>query len=144
MSLSVVSRVRIARAPHDVFEFIADPHNLPRWDPAIRAVRRTEEGPVGLGSGLTVTAVEAGRTIVLDTRVTDFEPGRVFGVSASYGGVPLTLRWRLEPEGEGTRVTAEGEAQLDGMLMLMAGLIKGLVAERLERAHANLKRLLER
>lgn len=143
MSLHVEATVRIGRAPEDVFAFIADPENLPRWDPAVREVRRTEAGPVGPGSGLTVTAEEAGRRILLDTRVTDFEPGRLFGISATYSGVPLRLRWRLEPDGEGTRVTAEGEAELGGFLMFAGGMIKGIVADRLERAHANLKRLLE-
>lgn len=143
MSLRVETSVRIDRAPADVFAFIAEPENLPRWDPAIREVRRTGEGPVGPGSGLTITAEEAGRRVQVDSHVTEFEPGRLFGVAASFSGVPLRLRWRLEPDGSGTRVTAEGEAELDGMLALAGGLIRGIVTDRLSRAHENLRRLLE-
>ena len=135
--------MRIGRPPAEVFAFIAEPENLPRWDPAIREVRRTEPGPVGLGSGLTVMAAEAGRSVVVDSHVTDFLPDRLFGVAATFSGVPLRLRWRLEPDGDGTRVTAEGEAELGGLMALAGGFVKGIVAERLSQAHANLKRILE-
>ena len=143
MSLRVETSVRIERSPADVFAFIAEPENLPRWDPAIREVRRREPGPVGLGSGLTVMAAEAGRSVVVESHVTDYVPDRLFGVAATFSGVPLRLRWRLEPDGQGTRVTAEGEAELGGLMALAGGFVKGLVADRLSRAHANLKRVLE-
>lgn len=143
MSLRVETSVRIARPPADVFAFIADPANLPRWDPAIREVRRTEDGPVRLGSGLNVTAEEGGRRVAVAMRVIAFEPGRAFGVAATYGGVPLQLTWQLEPAGAGTLLTARGEAEVGGLLTLAGGFISGLVRERLDQAHANLKRLLE-
>jgi len=143
MSVRVETSVRIARPPAEVFAFIADPTNLPRWDPAIREVRRTDDGPVGKGSGLSVTAEEGGRRVAVDTRVVEFEPDRAFGVSATYSGVPLRLTWRLEPSGTGTRLTAHGEAEVGGFLALAGGFIKGLVVDRLDQAHANLKRILE-
>lgn len=143
MSVRVSKSIRIARSPEDVFTFIATPENFPRWDPAIREVRRTGQGPVHRGSELSVTVEEGGRTVSLDTRVTDFEPGRLFGVSATYSGIPLHLRWRIRPEGDGTLLTSEGEAEVGGFMALASGLIKGMVEERLDRAHHNLKRMLE-
>jgi uncharacterized protein YndB with AHSA1/START domain len=143
MSLRVETSVRIRRPPAEVFAFIADPTNLPRWDPAVREVRRTEDGPVGRGSGLRVTAEEGGRRVAIDTRIVEFEPDRAFGIEATYGGVPLRLTWRLEPVTDGTRLTASGEAEVGGLLALAGGFVKGLVLERLDNAHASLKRLLE-
>jgi uncharacterized protein YndB with AHSA1/START domain len=143
MSLSVKTAVHIARSPHDVFAFIAEPENLPRWDPAIQAVRRKEPGPVGPGSKLTVTAEEGGRQVTIDSEVTEFEADRLFGVAATFSGVPLRLRWRLEPDGGGTRLTTEGEAELRGVLALAGGYIKGIVTDRLNLAHKNLKGVLE-
>jgi uncharacterized protein YndB with AHSA1/START domain len=143
VSIRVSTSVLIARPPDDVFAFIAMPENLPRWDPAIREVRRTDDGPVRVGSGLSVTAEEGGRRVSLDTRVVEFEPGRLFGVAATYSGVPLRLRWRLAPEGDWTRLTSEGEADVGGFMALASGFIKGMVEERLEAAHRNLKQVLE-
>jgi len=143
MSLRVETSVRVERPPAEVFAFISEPENLPRWDPAIREVRRKEPGPVGPGSGLIVTAQEGGRSVAIDSEVVEFERDRLFGVAATFSGVPLRLRWRLEPDGSGTRVTAEGEAELGGLLVLAGGFVRGIVSERLSRAHANLKRILE-
>ena len=143
MSLSVKSAVHIERSPHEVFVFIAEPENLPRWDPAIRAVARKESGPVGAGSELTVTAEEGGRRVTIESHVTEFEADRLFGVAATFSGVPLRLRWLVEPEGSGTRLTTEGEAKLSGVLALAGGYIRSVVSDRLNLAHANLKRLLE-
>jgi carbon monoxide dehydrogenase subunit G len=143
MSLRVSTTVRIARPPHDVFAFIATPENLPRWDPAIREVRRTGDGPLGPGSALAVTAEEAGRRVSLDTHVTEYEPDRVFGVAATYSGIPLRLRWRLQPDGDGTLLTSEGEADVGGFMALASGLIKAIVEERIESAHRNVKQVLE-
>jgi carbon monoxide dehydrogenase subunit G len=143
MSLSVKSAVHIERSPHDVFAFIAEPENLPKWDPAIQAVVRKVPGPVGPGSELTVTAEEGGRRVTIDSRVTEFEADRLFGVAATFSGVPLRLRWRVEPEGSGTRLTTEGEAELGGVLALAGGYIRGVVADRLNLAQDNIKRVLE-
>lgn len=137
------SAVHIARSPDDVFAFISEPENLPRWDPAIQAVRLREPGPVRTGSGLTVTAEEGGRRVTIDGEVTELEPGRLFGVAATFSGVPLRLRWRLEPDGAGTRLTTEGEAELGGVLALAGGYIRRVVTDRLNVAHQNLKRVLE-
>lgn len=143
MSVRVETTVRIERTPEDVFAFIANPENLPRWDPGIREVRRLDDGPVREGSGLAVTAEEGGRRVQLDTRVTEYEPGRLFGVAGTFSGVPLRLRWRLRPDGSGTSLTTEGEADVGGFMALASGFIRGLVQQRLESAHVNLKRLLE-
>lgn len=143
MSLSVKSAIHIERSPHEVFAFIAEPENLPRWDPAIQTVVRKLPGPVGPGSELTVTAEEGGREVTIDSHVTEFEADRLFGVAATFSGVPLRLRWRLEPDGGGTRLTTEGEAELRGILALAGGYIRGIVTDRLSLAHRNLKRVLE-
>jgi carbon monoxide dehydrogenase subunit G len=143
MSLNVKTAIHIERSPHDVFAFIAEPENLPRWDPAIQAVRRKEPGPVGPGSQLRVTAEEGGRQVTIDSEVTEFEADRLFGVAATFSGVPLRLRWRVEPDGGGTRLTTEGEAELRGVLALAGGYIRGIVTDRLKLAHENLKRVLE-
>jgi carbon monoxide dehydrogenase subunit G len=143
MSLNVKTAIHIERSPHDVFAFIAEPENLPRWDPAIQAVRRKEPGPVGPGSQLRVTAEEGGRQVTIDSEVTEFEADRLFGVAATFSGVPLRVRWRVEPDGGGTRLTTEGEAELRGVLALAGGYIRGIVTDRLNLAHRNLKRVLE-
>jgi hypothetical protein len=42
--------VVIRRSAHDVFEFLADFENVPKWNHAIVQTRKTSQGPVGVGT----------------------------------------------------------------------------------------------
>jgi len=43
--------VRIERALEEVFAFVSDPLNFPRWNSAVRAVRKTSaDGDSGVGA----------------------------------------------------------------------------------------------
>src|SRR5439155_23707610 len=120
--------------------FNSKPDNPSEGDPAVRSVPRNEPGPIGPGSGLVVVAEEGRRGVTVESHVTEFERDRLFGLAATFSGVPLHLRWRLDPDGGGTTVTAQAEAEIGGALALAGGFIQGMVKDRLSRAHANLKR----
>jgi carbon monoxide dehydrogenase subunit G len=143
VSIRVATAVRIGRDADDVFTFIATPENLAHWDPAIRDVQRLDDGPLRQGSRLVVTAEEAGQRVRLETHVTEFEPGRLLGVAGTFRGIPLRLRWRLRPDGSGTELTTEAEADVGGFMALAGGMIRGMVEERLEAAQASVKESLE-
>ena len=42
--------VIIRRQPSDVFAFLADPENIPKWNHAIAITRRITPGPVRVGT----------------------------------------------------------------------------------------------
>ncbi len=42
--------VTIQRPAEDVFAFLADFENIPRWNYAIAATKKTSPGPVGVGT----------------------------------------------------------------------------------------------
>ena len=46
----VEASISIAASPDEVFTFVADVANLPRWQPGILSARRTSPDPVGVGS----------------------------------------------------------------------------------------------
>ena len=153
---SLQREIVIGAPPETVFAYLAQPERLPEWTPGVLAVRRTSDGPVGVGT-TTEAVVEAfGVRQILLGRCTVFDPPRrlvVENVTASgitVGGVSIgkvstCSASELLAEGAGTRL----RASLD--YSLSAGFLTGL-AERVagpqmqadfDRSLQNLKRVLE-
>lgn len=111
MTIEVDVETTIARPPTAVFAALVDVERYPAWLIASGIVRveRLDTGPLKAGSGLRISQTVAGRSTVLDGRVTVLEPGAAFGlrgkdkdgVSVEIDGVlavddlATRLRWSL-------------------------------------------------
>ena len=82
MTIEVDIETTIARPPAAVFEALVDVETYPTWLIASGIVRveRVEPGPLNAGSVLRISQTVAGRSTVLDGRVTILEPGAAFGL----------------------------------------------------------------
>ena len=74
--------VMIQRPAEEVFAFLADFENIPRWNYAIEETKKASAGPVGVGTRYRQTRTVPSRSAE-GFEVTVFEPGR---------GWPLTGR----------------------------------------------------
>jgi carbon monoxide dehydrogenase subunit G len=128
--------VEIARTPEEVYDYLTDVSNLPRWQSGVHAARRE-------GSQIHESRHMLGRELQTTLEIEEDERPRLFTLRAVNSPVPFTVRHELEPSGAGTllRVTGEGEA---GML---PGFAAGIMARRAEKQFRKdferLKRLLE-
>jgi Polyketide cyclase / dehydrase and lipid transport len=43
-------RTTVARSPEEIFDFLADLRNAPKWEPNCQAVEKTSDGPIGKGT----------------------------------------------------------------------------------------------
>jgi carbon monoxide dehydrogenase subunit G len=137
------NEIVIERSPHDVFEFVSDLENVPKWNYAIVETRKESEGPVAVGT--TYRQVRSRPTGSEETlRVTELEPERRFAFEGGLGPFEGTMTYELEEVGAGTRLTNKAELEARGIATLAApiasGRVRGAVAENLE----TLKQLLER
>ena len=48
--MNFTNTVRVERSAHDVFAYLAEFENVPRWNYAIARTWKTSAGPVGVGS----------------------------------------------------------------------------------------------
>ena len=134
--------ITIQRPVHDVFEYIADGLNGPKW--------RTGVVDVSLQSGSGVGAVyrqgvkgPGGRRIDADYEVTALEPDRRLAFRAIAGPVRPTGEYRLAPTDGGTELTFSLQAELSGLKRFLMG---GAVQQTMDaemRALDRLKALLE-
>ncbi len=133
--------IEIARPPEEVFGFLVDLDNLPRWQPTVRDVRW--EGELHEGAVFEETRELLGRRARSRLEVTALEAGREFSLRVVEGPVPLTVRHVLEPAGDGTRLTLEAEGEASGLMRLAAPIAERAAARQAGQDLERLKGLIE-
>jgi uncharacterized protein YndB with AHSA1/START domain len=134
----------IERTPGEVFEFVADPANLPSWQTNTLSAVPEAGGPVGLGTRIReVHRGPGGKDVESLVEVSEFEPGRLFSLRMIEGPLPVHARIELTPVDAGAlmRFTVHGE--LSGLMRLAQPLLGLGLRRQFERHCADLKRVLE-
>jgi uncharacterized protein YndB with AHSA1/START domain len=116
--------VVIDRPIDDVFSFLADGENDPKFSPRVLEIAKTTVGPPGVGTRYASTVKDAGMKTKREFELTEFEP-------------PTRIRWAersknlvtareggydLERVGDGTRVTIHNVLEGHGLGKLIAPL----------------------
>jgi uncharacterized protein YndB with AHSA1/START domain len=133
--------VEIRRPPPDVFAFLADVANLPRWQSSVKEVRGG--GTFGPGGRVTETREFLGRRVRSTLEVTAFEPARELSLRVIDGPVALTIRHLLEASDGGTRLTLEAEGEAGGRARLAVAVAARAAARQAKHDLRRLKQLLE-
>jgi uncharacterized protein YndB with AHSA1/START domain len=99
--------VVVDRPIDEVFAFLANGENDPKFSPRVLEIAKTTDGPPGVGTVYASTVKDAGMKTKREFKLTEFDP-------------PTRIRWSevskniitapeggydLAPEGSGTRVT---------------------------------------
>lgn len=133
--------VVIDRPAGEVFDFIADGSNNPRWRQGVTDITRVSGEGVGAVYKQTMTG-PGGRPIAGDYRVTEFDrPNRLAFVVIA-GPARPTGTFQLQPEGTGTRLTFTLDLQPSGLMKLAAPMIARQVRKEVDAVN-ELKRVLE-
>ena len=140
----------IERPVEDVFDFVADERNEPRFNSRMSRVELLTPEPVGAGSQFVAESTMMGRAFEVAVQYTVFERPRFLGSrsrSTPRGGKgrPLLIEGSLtfEPVPEGTRMRWSWQVETPGALRLIAPMLAWM-GRRQERAvWAALKHLLE-
>jgi hypothetical protein len=96
--------VTIHRPLDEVFAFLADFENVPKWNYAIEKTWKATPGPVGVGTTYRQTRSIPGRSEE-GFEVTAFEPGKLLAVQGQIGPFRARISYLLEAAPGGTRLT---------------------------------------
>jgi carbon monoxide dehydrogenase subunit G len=135
--------ITIERFTHDVFEFVSDLENIPKWNYAIAETQKVSEGPVGVGTRYRQVRSLPSRSEET-LQVTQFEPDRRFAVHGGLGPFEGTLFYEFEDVGGSTRLTNEADLEAHGVLKLAGPITSGRVRSAVAANLEMLKQLLER
>jgi hypothetical protein len=132
----------IQRPVADVFAFLTDPTNHPKWDATSVTMEPQEAGPWHTGMKFRETRNLNGRQIEVLSQVAYLEPNRRFNI-ISLNGPDWRGQWDFVPVGEATRLQFEGRLTFKGIMRLFEPLIARGFKRQLDTNFAQLKRVLE-
>jgi len=137
--LEFENTIRIERPVDEIFAFLSDFENIPKWNYYVLEVRQLSERPIGVGT----TYHQVRKADQQDFRIIEFEPDHTVTVKTLPQSSPsFERRFTLYEEGDTTRVRDEWKLDTGRPAVLerlARGRVKSAVAENL----AKLKELLE-
>jgi uncharacterized protein YndB with AHSA1/START domain len=137
------TQMQIERSIDQVFAYLADPLNFPRWNSAVQTVRKTSGGGDGTSSAYAMERrLPAGRA-VNTLEIVACERPREFAIRTTAGPTPFLYRYRLSGENGSTIVTLDAQVELGGVAALVPGLAQRAVRSGVEENLATLRAILE-
>lgn len=133
------TEVRIERPIEEVYAYVSDPLNFPRWNSAVEAVRENVRGKTysmerRLPRGRAVNELEI---LALDRP-------RELAIRTTSGPTPFFYRYLFSSEGNGTLVMLDAQVELHGAAALVPKLARRAVKSGVDENLATLKGVLER
>jgi uncharacterized protein YndB with AHSA1/START domain len=140
--MTITSTIIVARSRDDVWSFLADLQNAPRWDRSIARATLISNGTIGTGALVETTSPGGKRQ---SFRITAFERPRLlaFRLLRSPLFKSADLRFSLEAADAGTRITHEIHLRVRPLLVVVLPVLR-LIGRRALSTDLNfLRRSLE-
>ena len=134
--------VVIDRPIQQVFAYVTDQTKTPSWQAGLLEVRRTTEGPIGVGTKHTFVRSFMGRRMQADNEYVAYEPDKLVTFRTT-SGPPMVASYVFEAEPNGTRLTSRVELHAAGFFGLLDPVIGAGLRREMKAALPALKALLE-
>jgi uncharacterized membrane protein len=137
--LEFENTIAIYRPIDEVFAFLSDFENIPKWNYYVLEVRQLSESPIGIGT----TYHQVRKTDQQDFRIIEFEANNTVALKTVPQSSPsFERRFTLYEEGDTTRIRDQWKLDT-GMPALLERLARGRVKSAVAENLAKLKELLE-
>jgi carbon monoxide dehydrogenase subunit G len=135
---------RIDRPIEEVFAFVADGQNDPKFSPRVQEISKETDGPPGIGTIYRSTVKDAGMTTKREFKLTEFEaPNKIRWTELSKNAVTAEGGYDLEPDGDGTRLTIFNDLTGHGLGKLFAPLAVRAASKDADAFAARIKQAVE-
>jgi hypothetical protein len=139
----IEGEIMINRPVEEVFDFVADERNEPRYNPRmVRAELLTPE-PVGLGSRFRAEMRTRPRPMVMTTENTGYDRPRRLASTTRLATMDIQGALTFDPVPGGTRMRWSWDVAPHGLLKLLSPLVVRVGARQERAIWIGLKRMLE-
>jgi len=133
----------VDRPIEEIFTFISNPLNTPKWQAMIASIEQVTPGPIGVGTQYNVHASLMGRAIDGLLEITSYEPPTKFGFTNKAGPMQVAVTITLKPVGTGAKITLNAEGNPGGLFKLAEGPLTHQIKSQMEANLEKLKSVLE-
>lgn len=136
--------ITISRSPGDVFAFLADLNNIPKWQAEVVTSQVITTGPTKVGTRFTEEVKMGPMRATANCEVTEFSPDRTMVFKAVSPSITYEGRILVEPWEKGAKLTLAGIVQPKGLWKLMQPMMKGEFKSGIKKELAAIKETLEK
>ena len=142
--INVEVSTAINRPVEDVFAFVANFENHPRWEKNFKNVKLLTSTPNGVGTTYQCELKLPGQSVTSKFEITEYEVNKKIAFAGEAAG-PATPKgsFLFEPVVGGTKLTLLPRPEFRGFFRLLEPMMAGYVRKQNEEHLSNLKRLLE-
>jgi carbon monoxide dehydrogenase subunit G len=139
----VQGTVFIAVPPAEVYAFLSEPTNVPRWQQGVISSERTSPAPTVAGSTGRVVLEVMGQRVSAETTVREAVPDRRLVLATSVSGMSVVGSLDLVAAEGGTQVTFSSEVRAESIFMApLERMVTDAVEQDLDASLARLKTVL--
>jgi uncharacterized membrane protein len=138
--------VEINRPATDVYDFVAEPRNMPRWYEAVERVTEVRPATPTRAASYRITRLLPGGQADNVVNVTEAKPNLTVTFESREGPTPFRYRYRVEPDGDASRLTLDADissAGLPGPLAHLDGFATRAFRQGMQHNLEGLKHLVE-
>ena len=139
VELSIV----INRPIEEVFAFLGNFENNPKWQSSSVEAKKITEGPIGVGTTFQAITTILGRRINTKQEIIDYESNRIVARKTISGPFPFETRAEFERVEGGTRVRGVITGETSGFFKLADALLERAIKRQFDSDLANLKDMME-
>jgi hypothetical protein len=142
--IEVTDSITITRAPADVFGFVADMNNLPKWQAEVVTSKVVTPGPTRIGTQFTEDVKMGPTRTTAICEVIEFTHPSMIAFKAISPRMNYQARLTVEPSGGGSKVTMKGSAEMKGWWKVMQPFMKSEFKTGVRKELTSLKEALEK
>ena len=134
----------INRPVEDVFAFVANFENHPKWETDFQEVKRLTSTPAGVGTVYQCLLKFPGQTAASKFEITEYIPNQKIAFQGEPAGPAKPQgSFLFEPVSGGTRITSMPQPEFRGFFRFLEGMMAGYIRKNNIAHLNNLKHLLE-
>jgi carbon monoxide dehydrogenase subunit G len=134
----------IDRPPDEVFEFVADPANNPKWRSYVVSSGWFDEGPMRVGRRGYQTSRILGRKMSVEAEIVEWDPPRHVTWETVQGSATVRSWVTVKPDGNGSIVSGGAQGELNGLVgRLLTPIAVRMMVSQARTSMVKLKAALE-
>jgi uncharacterized protein YndB with AHSA1/START domain len=138
----IKGEIGINRPVEEVFDFVADERNEPRYNPRMARAEKISPGPIAPGTRFRAEFASRGRPVAT-TEITAYERPRRLASATHMAAMDVRGTLAFDPIPEGTRMRWSWDLEPHRLFKLIGPVIAHVGRRQEEATWASLKRFLE-